>query len=544
MKTKQIFTLLLSLLFVVALAACNNNTPALNETQGNTSGTATAAQNVELTTCESTDFISFTPCGHSGGFQNYSANIYETLVEYEDGEIKPLLAESWEVNGNEITLKLRQGVKFSDGEAFNAEVVKLNLDSLYKYQYDSVSWFQVIGLLDHVDVVDEYTVKIVLTQPYYAALNDLASRFSLGMMSPAAFEVEGNPYENVMTTAGTGPYIITDYKQGSYYVFARNENYWGDAPAVEKLTVNIVPDMDSRIVALRSGEADFLLGISNLSYNAFDELKNADGLTGVVSENHSKSNYILFNSANPVLQDIQVRQAVAEAIDKETLITGVLLSLQDNADYMFDPDLPYCNAESSLSPYEYSPEDAAELLDDAGWTLNSATGIREKDGAALTLKLTYVAGYGSNDELAQVMKSQLAKVGIELTLESYDTATWASKFYDGGYDLALAFSYGVPYDPHITLNGMIGQDLADASMQSFDFKANLNASITELLTTSDSAQVEQLIGQAIKTIHTGYGAIPLTYENELAVYNSKSINGITFFGQPGMTVIKNITPAQ
>ncbi len=536
MKIKRLFALMLSLLLAVCLAACNNGASSPSEASNGT-------QKVELTTYESTDFICFTSCGHSGGFQYYSANVYETLVEYENGEIKPLLAESWKVDGNEITLNLRQNVKFSDGRDFNAEVVKLNLESLFEYQYDSVSFFQVIGLLDHVDVVDEYTVNIVLTQPYYAALYDLASRFALGMMSPAAFEVDGNPYENVFTTAGTGPYTITDYEQGSYYVFGRNETYWGEIPSVEKLTVNIVPDIDSRLLALRSGEADFLLGVSNLSYNAFNELQSVEGITCTVSENHSKSNYILFNPANAALQDIMVRQAISEAIDKETLITGVLYGLQDSADYMFDPALKYCDAESSLSPYSYDPEGAVALLDEAGWILNTSTGIREKDGEALTLTFTYVAGYGSNDELAQVLASQLSDVGIALNLESYETTTWASKFYDGAYDMALAFSYGVPYDPHVTLNGMIGYDLADIAMQGFDFKEDLNAAITELLQTSDSEQVEDLIGRAIETIHTNHGVIPFTYENELAAYNSETISNIEFFGQPGLTVIKNITLA-
>lgn len=298
---KRFFAILLSALIVLGLAACGDN--PVNTTDGK----------IALATCESTDFVCFTPCGHSGGFQNYAANIYETLVEYEDGEIKPLLAESWNIDGKEITLNLRKGVEFSDGEAFNAEVVKLNLESLYKYQYDSVSWYQVIGLLDHVEAVDEYTAKIVLKQPYYAALYDLASRFALGMMSPASFKVDGDPYVNVFTTAGTGPYTITDYKQGSHYVFERSEAYWGDSPDVDKLTVNIVPDLDSRLTALRSGEVDFLLGVSNLSYDAFNELQSADGMNCKVSEIRSKSDYILFNSANSTLQDAQVRQAITRS---------------------------------------------------------------------------------------------------------------------------------------------------------------------------------------------------------------------------------------
>lgn len=532
---KRILAFLCCAAMVLGLAACNTN-------QEPSGSEPAASESVELKTSESTDFISFTPCGHSGGFSNYSPNVYETLLLYEDGELKPNLATEWEMNGNEITLKLREDVKFSDGEAFNAEAVKVNLESLYEYQYDSVAWFQVIGLLDHVEAVDEYTVKIVLTQPYYAALYDLASSFALGMMSPACFEVEGNPYENVFTTAGTGPYTITDYEQGSSYVFERNDNYWGEAPAVDKLTVNIVPDLDSRLLALRSGEADFLLGVSNLSYDSFDELSETDGFTAVKSENHSKCDYILFNSANTALQDAQVREALSEAIDKESMVSNVLYGLQENAAYMFDPALPNCALD--LPAYESNKEHAGELLDAAGWKLNDATGLREKDGQALTLKLVYQAGYGSNDSVAQFLKSELEKVGVELTLESFDLTTYSTKIYEGSYDMALAFSYGVPYDPHVTLSGFVGYDLGDVSMQSFDFKEELNGYLTELMQTTDSEKVAELTEQALTLMHENYAAIPLTYEKELVVFNNEKISGIEFFGQPGLTVLQNIVPAK
>lgn len=528
MKINRVISIVLSLALLMCFSACSASNP--------TAGT-------ELVTSENGDFTALGACGmENANFANYLPNVFDTLLEYDNGEIKPLLAESWEMSGSEITLNLRKGVKFSDGRDFNAEVVKQNIEAMHKFEYDNISWFQIIGLLDHVEVVDEYTAKIVLTQPYYAALYELASTYALGMMSPAAFEMEGNPYRVVTPIAGTGPYMITDFKQGSYYTFERNENYWGEKPAVDKLTVKIMPDLDSRLAALRSGDIDFIVGISQLSYNAFDELKKAGDMTCLISEAHSKSNYISFNSDTPALQDIQVRQAIAEAIDKETLIDGVLYGLQDNAGYMFDPTLEFCGTD--LPPYSYNPEHTKTLLDAAGWKADGSTGIREKDDKPLTLRLIYPAGYGSNEDLAQVMKAQLADVGIEIKLESYDFVNFNAKVFDGDYDLALNYTYGVPYDPQIAISGMLANGLDDVSMQSFDFKANLNATITELLKTSDPQEATKLVGQVVDTIHTNYAVIPFTYENELIVYRNDSISDIAFFGQPGLTVIKNITPAQ
>ena len=135
-------------------------------------------------------------------------------------------------------------------------------------------------------------------------------------------------------------------------------------------------------------------------------------------------------------------------------------------------------------------------------------------------------------------------MGVELTLESFDLTTYSTKIYEGSYDMALAFSYGVPYDPHVTLSGFVGYDLGDVSMQSFDFKEELNGYLTELMQTTDSEKVAELTKQALTLMHENYAAIPLTYEKELVVFNNEKISGIEFFGQPGLTVLQNITPAK
>lgn len=532
MKFRRAITIVMSIVLMICATACTKSKKTSKPVN----------QKVELTTCDSADFLSFSSCGHSGGFQNYSANVYETLIQYEDNKLKPCLATSWEVKDNEITLELRKGVKFTDGRDFNAKVVKLNLDSLHKYKLNSVSWFQVVGLLDHVEVLEEYKVKIVLKQPYYAALYDLASNFALGMMSPAVFEVDGDPYEKVEKTAGTGPYMITDKKQNAYYVFERNKKYWGEAPKVEKLTVKIIPDLDSRTLSLRNGDIDFILGVNQLSSNTFKEMQTAEGIKCKLSENHSKSHFTMYNSKSSMMKNLEMRKAVTQAVDKKTLIKGILMNQQDNADYMFDPKLEHCGID--MTPYKFDTKSANKILDNAGWKLNDDTHIREKNGKKLTLKLIYPAHFGSNDELAQAIKSQLAKVGVEIKVESYEVQIWSSKIRKGEYDLTLSFTYGVPYDPHIQVSGIVGGGLDGVAMAGLENKKEIDASVIKLMKTSKSEEVDKYLGEVIKAIHESYANMPLTYEKEMAIWNTKSINNIKFFGQPGLPMIKNITPAK
>ena len=142
-----------------------------------------------ITIGEAVDFTSFEPIGSmdAQGFAHYSGLVYETLVNFVDGQPQPALAESWENNGTEWVLHLRQGVTFSDGEAFNADVVKLNIEALSAAYGDYIPYYGSYSKISEINVVDDHTVSIVYTEPYPNVLQEFsASIFS--MLSPKMFD--------------------------------------------------------------------------------------------------------------------------------------------------------------------------------------------------------------------------------------------------------------------------------------------------------------------------------------------------------------------
>lgn len=192
----------------------------------------------------------------SNGFDDFSLfhdkNIIghvKCLVRYEDGEIVPGLAERWEVSSDGLTYTfyLKQGIKFSDGTDFNAEAVKINLDNIPGILAEfNGGWGLTSTLLDEVTVVDEYTVAVKLTTPYYGALQDFAVPMPMSMMSPAGYNEDGSLAEITKTkTLGTGPYMYDGQKENEIYTFVRNPYYDRGESDVDVFHVKVIgrPDI-------------------------------------------------------------------------------------------------------------------------------------------------------------------------------------------------------------------------------------------------------------------------------------------------------------
>lgn len=163
--------------------------------------------------------------------------VYEPLVSYQEGgELKPHLAESWDISedGKEYTFHLREGVKFSDGTSFNAEVVKKNFDTILNH-LDMHSWLGFLSKITSTEVVDEYTFKLTLTEAYYPTIQELAVVRPVRFLGEAGFPEDGDTSKGVVEPVGTGPWVLDDYKVDEYAVFKRNEEYWGELPKEEKL---------------------------------------------------------------------------------------------------------------------------------------------------------------------------------------------------------------------------------------------------------------------------------------------------------------------
>ena len=269
MRMKRITAALTAAVMAVSLAACSNNADPVGESS-QPSQTDTESQAVHLNLAESWDFQYFytiiTPeVSSSSGYDitYYLTSFYDTLFEYNtDGEVVGVLAEDWAMSedGKTYTFQIKQGVKFSDGSDLTAEdvaksilAVPVNLG-----QYNG-SYGRLSTIIEDAVVVDEYTVELHLTQPYYNTLRELCLANPFGIVSSEQFNEDLTAKDTFRTaTYGTGPYMYAGDNDGQTWNFGRNPNYWGEAPDVDSFSIKYIPDNDAKILAMQNGEVDFL----------------------------------------------------------------------------------------------------------------------------------------------------------------------------------------------------------------------------------------------------------------------------------------------
>lgn len=497
----------------------------------------------EINICESWGFetgFSSLVVGESLGISFYLANFYETLLNYEDGEITPGLAESWEINENNITFHLRKNVKFSDGVDFNAQVVKKNFEMIPKILGEMyVGMFgKVLTILDEVEVVAQYTVKLKLSQPYYGVLQDLTMLRPMAMMSPNAFTEDGASDQLFSATMGTGPYMLDSLIPGQSYTFVKNPFYWGEEADVDKFTIKVIPDNAAKALALRSGEIDLIMGANKITYDSFNEFSSDRNYGAKISAADIRTRYFVVNTARPPFDDEKVRLAVNYALDRQMMTKNLLYEIESIANTLLSPSLPYCDVE--LTAYEYDLAKAKSLLAEAGWIDRDGDGIREKDGEKLTGNIIYRSGMGVEEELVLTYVFTLKKIGFDLSISGLDMMTWYTDLARGNFVVGYNETYGIPYDPYSTINNLSITGNEGMTQQILLHNPEVEAKIAELLTISDETRIQEIYSFILKTVHNNLAAIPISYMKELVIYNNKKIADYHFNGQPSNVDIAGV----
>lgn len=540
MKLKSLAALMMAGVMALGLCACNSTTP-------DTSGSDSTP--VSITTTESWDFSTgfypaMSPATSNGtyGFTYYARNCYDTLVVRENGEFKAGLAETWDISddGLTYTFHLKEGVKFSDGAGLNAEAVKTSLEAAFSNLGAYIASFGKIGTLtESIEVVDEHTVAIHLTTPYYGVLNDLAMCNPMGIVSPNAFNEDLTTKEELLTqTMGTGPYMYAGDGDGTSYTFVRNPNYWGEQPDVDEFTVKVIADPDAAILALRNGEVDLLAGTSRLSFAGYTELSSADGIGTVLDDSISNSRFIGFNTQEAPFNDAAVRQAVAYAIDKETISDSVFSGLETASEQLLDTSLPYCDVEATT--YSYNADKAKELLESAGWVDSDGDGIREKDGAKLSVTLDYITNQGTMDDAALVIAQELGEVGFEVTPRGSDNMTWFTQV-STDFDFSLHTTYGGYYDPFLTMTNMNPEMMSDPILWQVALTMeNGTDTIKELDSTADLDRVQEIYNEVLTFTADQAVLVPFTSAHQYAAFNSDKIESFSFGSDQLFIEIANV----
>jgi len=351
-------------------------------------------------------------------------SVYDTLVWQDlDGKFVPGLAESWEVSedGLTYTFHLRQDVKFHDGAPFNSQAVKSNLDRIVDPQTKSQKAVFMLGPYDHAEVVDDYTVKVYLKEPF-APLLDSLSQVYLGMASPAAIEKWGLDYQ--MHQVGTGPFMFKEYVPKDHLTLTRNPDYnW--PPAVfghqgaaylQEVEFRFFVEPATRVLALEAGEAHIM---GEMPPQDAQRLSDDPGFQLIPAALPGTPLQIFLNTERPPTDDLSVRQALVYATDREAIVMAIFKNLSPVAHSPLNAvtigaaakTMPYDEEVAGL--YNYNPELAKDLLKEAGWVDVDGDGVLEKDSQPLRVE-AYLMGWGFMPEVAQLVQAQFKAVGVEM----------------------------------------------------------------------------------------------------------------------------------
>jgi peptide/nickel transport system substrate-binding protein len=439
--------------------------------------------------------------------------IFDQLVEVQGDHIGPGLAQSWQhsANGRAWTFHLRKA-KFSNGKPVTAVDVKFSLDQFANPKINVV--YPVQGeSIKTVKVVNAHTVKVTLKTVDGAFLYDLAM-FAAAIVPKSVVQHEGQTAFG-KHPIGSGPFMVASYKRGVATILKRNPHYWRKGqPYLDEVDFNFVPNANTRVLELRSGQADVA---DNVPYNQIASLKATSGVKVEISKS-LKWSAIWLDTRKAPLNNVKVRQALNYATPRAQILKTVLFGAGQVANSMI-PINKYWD--KSVSPYPYNLAKAKQLL--------SQTSV------ANGFKLTLVVPAGDQvvGQQVQIIKSQWAKIGVQVTIIPRDFATMFGDWLGGkgGADAAT-----FPGD------ALSSDTLSDDELA--DLVYNPKAGLFSLGTYFKDPKILRLIADAAKTVNSSRRAqdfhkiqriglqdaqaVPLFFTKNIASYRDTVHNFSTY----------------
>ncbi len=348
-------------------------------------------------------------------------NLYEGLTRYKHGtlEVEPGLAESWTISpdGKEYTFKLRQGIKFHDGTAFDAEAVKFNFDRMLddKHPYHHTGPFPLAFFFSAVkktEAVDARTVKFSLDAPYAPFLSNLAYPTGL-IVSPTAVKKYDKDFGR--HPVGTGPFKFVDWKSNERVTVERNPNYWDKQSGTKAVIFRPITDANTRVAEMLSGGIDLMVEVPPTSLAEFKKPKFT-----IEEQAGPHLWFLILDCQKGPFKDKRVRQAANYAINKEAICNDVLEGTAVVAAGPTPPAFAWAY-NNDVKPYPYDPKKARALIKEAG-----------AEGAELTFYVTQ-GGSGMLDPVAMgtAIQADLAAVGFKVKIETFEWNTFLGKVNPG-----------------------------------------------------------------------------------------------------------------
>ena len=420
-------SILASIVFAMVAAACGGGDSDDTSTGTGTAGRADPNAEVRIAGAEDTwpdqgEGVKSTTFAYPPNF-----NVYDPLIYLaSDYTLKPGLAERWEfIEPGTWRFHLRRNVTFHSGKPFTADDV---MWTWAERQMEAKVLTTITSTLgpDSVKKIDDFTVDFT---PRVTN-----NRIPEQIVHPEAAIVPRGNHFDTLPADGTGPFKVVDYKRKESVTLERNDAYWGPKPQVRRLSVRFLPDAQTRIEALRSGQVDFVMDLPPDATRSIE----SDPNLRVVRSKPGRNHLIYINkSGQPPHElgaDKAVRQAVSLAIDRKAYTETVFEGNADPGRWMA-PESVLGSSASLVAPVPFAPAQARTVLENAGWS-PGPDGIRTKDGKRLSLTLL---GTSEIPESAgQFLQAQLKDVGIEVAIKKTpDTATRNTLYRAGDYTLDL-----------------------------------------------------------------------------------------------------------
>ena len=394
---KKVLALILALCLALSLAACGSGSSAPAPAA---SGSETAAVRDSVIYSVAADNSTFDPMLSMSVGVIMNFQIFECLIREEsDGTLNPGLAESWEIADDNLSIvfKIRDGVKFHNGDTLTAEDVAFSLNRAIAGNDMDASNYMV-----EATVVDDSHVKLTLNSVYSDVL-DALSVANFAIVSKRAVEELGDSFGT--NPVGTGAYTLESWTPGVSIVYKAFPDYWRGEAAIKTVTMLIQPDPTTAAIALENGEVDVVNALMPMDV---DHLSQVPGVQ--VHRRNSVSTFTLYlNTVGGATEDPRVRQAIALCLDKQEICDGALNGSEPAAT-IISPSMSYHN--DSFQIGEPNVEEAKKLLAEAGYA----------DG--ITVKFATVAEAPDLVQIGVIMQGQLAKAGINLEIDTKEYSTW------------------------------------------------------------------------------------------------------------------------
>lgn len=412
--------------------------------------------------------------------QNIYEHVYEPLLRFDaEGHLTPGLVAAWS-QPDELTviLELREGVLFHDGSPMTAADVKFSIDrfrsvdqgSLHSSLYKSIA---------EVTVVDDFTVQLDLSAQDVGLLNVFASPYQMAIFPEGATDLETAPI-------GTGPFSFVEYVSGSHATLTKFDDYWNpDQPLLAGIEFRMLPDEETRVAAIRTGEID----MTWVATPAVAASAAEGGDVVVIAEGYNKPVQLYLNNGNEALADVRVRQAISLALDRQEFIDLVAMGDGDFTTAIPSTDTFWAYPDRHALPnYQQDIEQAKALLAEAGYG----------DGLTLRLQSSDLITHVTD---AEILRDQLSKVGITAEISVYDSGQAFANLTARDYDLAIAGGRANA-DPDTYFYSDFHSVNADSSRTAYPGDPVLDALLDQGRTESDPAvrqgiyyQVQEFIAE-------------------------------------------------